>query len=200
MTIMRRVIIPTALAFALGCTSNGDRAAVSDTSAATIGAQPESPAATKPAAKTPAGLTVNERGIGRVKAGMSAAEASAAVDGGLAFTPGADTAGCGYAIWHSAPPGVRLMVESGLIARVEVDSASIATAAGAKVGDTEERVRGLYGGRATVRPLKYEDGHYLTVLDASDTTFALVFETVGGRVKRYRAGHRPQVEYVEGCS
>ncbi len=28
---------------------------------------------------------------------------------------------------------------------------------------------------------------------------AIVFEAVKGRIARYRAGLRPQVEYVEGC-
>ena len=92
------------------------------------------------------------------------------------------------------------MVDEGRIARVEIDSAGIATAAGARVGDTEERIRSLYPGRVTVTPHKYEDGHYLTVNAADDSSFAIVFETSKGRVTRYRAGRRPAVELVEGCS
>jgi len=52
----------------------------------------------------------------------------------------------------------------------------------------------------TVTPHKYEDGHYLTVNAADDSSFAIVFETSKGRVTRYRAGRRPAVELVEGCS
>jgi hypothetical protein len=92
------------------------------------------------------------------------------------------------------------MIAGGLIARVDVDTLPVATSAGARVGDSEARVDSLYPGRVAVRPHKYEDGHYLVVTpDRADTTLAIVFETSGGRVTRYRAGRRPMVEYVEGC-
>ena len=38
------------------------------------------------------------------------------------------------------------------------------------------------------------------VVTPADTTRRLVFETDGARVLRYRAGRRPEVEWVEGCS
>jgi hypothetical protein len=46
------------------------------------------------------------------------------------------------------------------------------------------------------------DGHYLTVVPTSkaDSPYRIIFETDGKRVLNYRAGIRPQVEYVEGCS
>ena len=93
------------------------------------------------------------------------------------------------------------MVEEGRIARIDVDSGSVATAAGARVGDTEDRVMSLYPGRVTVSPQKYTSGHYLTVTPASpaDSVFRIVFETEHGRVTHFRAGRRPPVEYVEGC-
>lgn len=92
------------------------------------------------------------------------------------------------------------MVESGRIARVDVDSAGVRTATGAGVGDSEETIQRSYPGLVTVTPQKYEDGHYLTVTpNPADSTLAIVFETRGGKVTRYRAGSRPQVEYVEGC-
>ncbi|HZF68866.1 MAG TPA: hypothetical protein VEZ47_12565, partial [Gemmatirosa sp.] len=88
----------------------------------------------------------------------------------------------------------------GRIARVDVDTLPVATSVGARVGDDEARIDSLYAGRVTVRPHKYEAGRYLVVTpDRADTTLAIVFETSGGRVTRYRAGRRPMVEYVEGC-
>jgi hypothetical protein len=50
-------------------------------------------------------------------------------------------------------------------------------------------------------PHKYTDGLYYTVRhpDFSDTTHVMIFETDGRVVTRFRAGQRPQVEYVEGC-
>ena len=92
------------------------------------------------------------------------------------------------------------MIDGGRIARVDVDSAGIATAAGARIGDSEARIERLYAGRVRTTPHKYEEGgRYLTVDAADDSSFAIVFETSKGRVTRYRAGRRPAVEYVEGC-
>ena len=143
---------------------------------------------------------VTERGLGRLRAGMTLVEAATALGGALIVPVEYDTAGCDYATWRGGPPGVHVMIDGGRIARVEVDSGSVATAAGARVGDTEERIQSLYPGRVTVTPHKYEDGHYLTVNTVGDSSLAIVFETSKGRVTRYRAGRRPAVEYVEGCS
>jgi len=193
MIIARHVIIPGFLVLTVGCKVDSDRAAVSDTSTATTNPPPA-------ASTTPTGTpTVSERGIGRLQAGMSVDEATTALNGAFVLPAGADASACSYAQWRGGPTGVRVMVEAGRLARVDVDSLGVATAAGAQVGDSEERVLSLYSGRTRVIPHKYERGHYVTVLDQADSTFALVFETVDGRVKRYRAGKRPQVEYVEGC-
>lgn len=92
------------------------------------------------------------------------------------------------------------MVERGRIVRVDVDTVGVRTAAGAGVGDTEDEIQRLYTGHVVVRPQKYVEGHYLIVTpNPADTSHAIVFETSGGKVTRYRAGSRPQVEYVEGC-
>lgn len=145
-------------------------------------------------------LTVTERGIGPLRAGMTLSEASAALGGALVAPAGADTAGCRYVQWRGGPPGVRVMVEGGQIARIDVDTAGVRTAAGAGIGDTEDQVQRLYPSRVSVTPQKYTEGHYLTVTpNATDSSYAIVFETSGGKVTRFRAGHRPQVEYVEGC-
>jgi hypothetical protein len=55
---------------------------------------------------------------------------------------------------------------------------------------------------AKVEPHKYTDGPYLVQPPAAATgsAYRIVFETDGRRVTRYRAGMRPQVEYVEGCA
>ena len=145
-------------------------------------------------------LTLTEPGLGPLRIGMTLSDASAALGGALVVPAPTDTTGCRYVQWRGGPPGVRVMVEGGHIARVDVDSAGTRTAVGAGVGDTEERIQQLYPGHVTVTPHKYEDGHYLTVRPhPADSGLATVFETSGGKVTRYRAGLRPQVEYVEGC-
>ena len=118
----------------------------------------------------------------------------------LASLTGAAAQGSPTADLSLASQSAWVAPDQPFVARVDVDSAGVATAAGARVGDTEERVKGLYAGRVAVSPHKYEEGNYLTVTPDADTTYAIVFETSKGRVTRFRGGRRPQVEYVEGCS
>jgi hypothetical protein len=63
-------------------------------------------------------------------------------------------------------------------------------------------VQALYASRVAVSPHKYTGGHYLTVTPTApgDSAYRMVFETDGRRVTQFRAGVRPAVEYVEGCS
>jgi hypothetical protein len=147
-------------------------------------------------------LTVTERGIGPIRVGMTAANASAAVDGALDVRKNAEKHECDYVRWRGGPKGVEVMVSRGKIARIDVDTTGIATAEGAHVGDDEEDVMALYVGRVSVTPHKYTDGHYLTItpVNPDDSLYRIVFETKGGLITRYRAGRLPQVEYVEGCS
>lgn len=144
---------------------------------------------------------ITPRGLGPLRVGMTRAEAEAAVGGSLAIDGDSAWTDCGYTPSDHLPAGVHVMVESGTIARIDVDSGSIATEAGARIGDSEERIRRLYAGRVATTPQKYTDGHYLTVTPATaaDTVFRIVFESDSGRVKAYRAGRLPAVEYVERC-
>jgi len=130
---------------------------------------------------------------------MTVAEANKAVGGGFAAPAGADPA-CSYAKLTKAPDGLAVMLENSKIARIEVRSGTIATAEGARIGDTESRINSLYAGRVTTSPHKYATGgHYLTVTPVNDTTHRIVFETDGSAVTNYRAGVLPAVEYVERC-
>ncbi|CAN5267748.1 hypothetical protein BH09GEM1_BH09GEM1_26170 [soil metagenome] len=164
-------------------------------------ARPDSSAAA-PALPSPAGLaTVSERGIGPVKIGMTLAEARAATGGSLSAPPAADTASCGFATWKG-PAVVRMMTAGGHIVRVDVDSGTATTDAGARIGDTEARIAELYVGRVETTPHKYKaGGHYLTIKPAApaDSAYRVIFETNGSRVTTFRAGRLPEVGFVEGC-
>ena len=141
---------------------------------------------------------VTENGIGNLRAGMTVAEARAAVPG---FTVPAsrDTTACTYGKASSLPAGVFVMVEGGKVVRVEVRRGDVATSTGARIGDSEATIKTLYL-NVTVSPHKYTPGgHYFTVVPA-DPASRIIFETDGKKVVNYRAGLRPQVEYVEGCS
>jgi hypothetical protein len=157
-----------------------------------------------PSRATVAAWTVNEFGLGALRAGMTVAEAAKAVGGSFSARPG-EAKTCGYAVWPEAPPNVLVMLDEGRVARVDiVRDSRIPTSKGARIGDTEARIKELYKGRVAVTPHEYTDGHYLTVTpepgNAEARNNRLVFETDGNRVLRYHGGKLPQVAYVEGCS
>jgi hypothetical protein len=129
---------------------------------------------------------------------MTVAQAASAIGGGFA-APKGYSGGCGYAVLTKAPAGLAVMLEDGRIARIEVRNGGIATAAGAKIGDSETRIKSLYSGRVTSTPHKYvQGGHYLTVTAANPAN-RIVFETDGTKVTEYRSGRTPAVELVERC-
>jgi len=109
--------------------------------------------------------------------------------------------GCGYVSITEAPDSTRFMVEGRSLVRIEVAGGRTPTAEGARIGDTEHRIRQLYP-NARRTPHKYTSGNYLIAIPGapSDTLHRYVFESDGNRVTEYRAGVYPQVEYVEGCS
>jgi hypothetical protein len=149
--------------------------------------------------------TVTERGYGPVRAGMTLAEARSALGDTMSIPAPGDSI-CDHvtpAFAKGAAPSMLFMIEQGRIARVEVRDATIATAAGATVGDPRSRIETLYRGRVRVEPHKYTDGKYLIVPlgTGADSLYRLVFETDDkGKVISFRSGLYPQVQWVEGCS
>lgn len=140
------------------------------------------------------------QGIGPVRVGASLAEASLAAGEQFveasAEPSGSD--GC-YHVRFKSSPSVLFMIEQGRITRVETADPQVRTHSGVRVGDSEARVRSVYGGRLEVTGHKYdESGHYMIVRSA-DKRHALVMETDGKTVVYVRAGIEPSAEYVEGC-
>lgn len=157
-------------------------------------------------------------GIGPIRVGMTVAEAEKS-SGIKLVEKGArvGTGGCYSLVPKAAPQNLGLMVISNRednrivrtqdrIARVDIyKGSSITTLSGAKVGDTEARIKSLYPGQIRVTPHKYtgrNGGHYLTFVpkDASDSNYRVIFETLNGRVTQFRSGKLPEVEFVEGCA
>lgn len=140
--------------------------------------------------------------FGPVPLGVPITQAAAALGDS---TLGATTTGeCGVMRPLTLPAGTSLMyIREGTtltIERADVDTTGILTAEGVGVGDTEARVREVYGDRARVEPHKYvPQGHNLVVTSPSDTMHRIVFETDGQRVVKYHAGRRPTVDLVERC-
>jgi hypothetical protein len=141
--------------------------------------------------------TVSETGIGPLRIGMNFREVTMASGGGFASP---DRVGSDGSCWQAkllkGPAGISVMHNSGIIARVDVYEGYLATAAGARVGDSEKRIRELYP-QVRITPRKDTKGRYLIV--DYDNDRQIVFETDGKRVLRYRAGRKPEVEWAEGC-
>lgn len=144
-------------------------------------------------------------GFGRAKVGMTVKEARNASGTRLVALNGGQiqNRGCFYVKPQGGPQGVELMLTDGKISRVDVvKNKQITTVSGAKIGDTEARIKSLYPGQIKVTPHKYiSGGHYLTFTSKYPLykNYRVVFETDGQRVTQYRAGKLPEVEFIERC-
>lgn len=159
------------------------------------------PPATNPPPPPASGtsFTITPNSFGPLRVGMTVAQAASAMGGGFAAPSGYD-GGCGYARLTKAPAGLAVMLEGGKIARFEVRNGGIKTAEGAGIGDTEARIKSLYGATVASTPHKYvQGGHYLTVTPSAGSSNRIVFETDGSKVTEYRSGKTPEVEQVERC-
>ena len=189
-------------AFTLICGCSVERNGASTRDSGTAAELPKSPAADSGATTSPApgdAWTVTPAGIGPVRVGMSVDDLRRATEVTL---PAGGLASCTYVRPSGAPPGVSVMLASGQVARIDVDSSGVRTDAGISVGDSAARIGQAYAGRVTTRPHKYvSGGEYLIVKAASpaDSTLRIVFESEGGRITRLRSGRAPEVEWVERC-
>lgn len=145
-------------------------------------------------------VTLN--GIGTVRVGMTVKEATRAA--GTKLVGDAPNNSCYYVKPQGEPQNIGFMVTGGRISRVDVyKNSRVATFSGARIGDTEARIKSLYPGQITVTPHKYvQGGHYLTLVpqDRAYGNYRLIFETDGKRITQFRTGKLPEVEFVEGCS
>jgi hypothetical protein len=96
-----------------------------------------------------------------------------------------------------AVPGVRFMVEQGVITRADADPGT-PNSLGLKVGDTQAQATATHPG-LVVGPHKYlAAGRYLT-MNSPDARAAIVMEDDGAAITKIRAGLQPAVGYVETC-
>lgn len=98
-------------------------------------------------------------------------------------------------------PPIGFMVDGSVFRRIDVDDPALIAPGGGRIGMSTHEIASLYTQRVQVQPHKYVDGaNYLRVPDAGGSDSVLLFETdVDGRVTKWRIGHPPQIDYVEGC-
>jgi hypothetical protein len=141
---------------------------------------------------------VTARGVGPYTFGMPSAPLLPLVEMGPDAVP--IDPECDVVRLSNAPAFLSFMLVGDRFVRVDVFGGTTATSEGARLGDSEERIRSLYPD-VRVEPHRYTTGHYMVVLPLApaDTMHRIVFETDGQRVRRYRAGRMPEVGWVEGC-
>ena len=138
--------------------------------------------------------------FGPVRVGMTLPQASKALGVRVGRDAGSDGDGCYYASPESGYEGVAFMMSGPRIVRIDVRSSRYATDRGARVGDSEARIKRLYKGEYKVSRHKYfEAGRYIEV-EVKGGRYSIIFETDGKRVTTYRVGRPEQVGYVERCS
>ena len=147
-------------------------------------------------------VALNEDGLGPIQVGMTLTEA---VNMGLLNENPNMKKECDFvfpAVGAGVPDNVGVMIVRGEVARIDVDTGSVTTEDGAKIGDTEEKIKSIYNGDLHIEPHKYvTGGHYMIVMgDSASAGKAIVFETNGKVVTNFRAGRLPEVKWVEGCS
>lgn len=143
-------------------------------------------------------------GFGPVNIGMTVDQASQAAGFDLIPVSSNPNPVCSYYKPTQLSEGLNanFMVRNGRIARIDIKDSRPTTISGARVGDTENQVKSLYGERLQVNPLpNSEQGHFLTFVPQSqrDQNLRLKFATDGTKVTQIIIGKRPEVDYIEGC-
>lgn len=146
------------------------------------------------------GWMLSFEGFGPVRVGMTVREAERAskvkLDEERTELGAADV--CHYASNQVVLPGVAFMLEKGKIVRIDVFFGAYRTAAGVRIGMTEQEVRTRHPGIEDGPHRDVPSGHHFTVVSEGGR-HAIVFETDGRVVTKFRAGERGAAAYGEGC-
>ena len=165
---------------------------------------------------------ISVNGMGPIRIGMTVTEASKAAGVELiGYGSGKPEPGstCRYVRPKDGPPELDFMLAGDRIVRVDVrkrffkevdgrpvevdigDKSRITTQEGAKIGDTEARIKALYPNVEVTGHKYVPKGHYLMVkpTDPKLANYRLIFETDGDRVTYIRSGRLPEVEWLERC-
>ncbi|MBJ31523.1 MAG: hypothetical protein CL466_08940 [Acidimicrobiaceae bacterium] len=146
-----------------------------------------------------AGSSVSTVGIDRIMFGMTVHDAQVAA--GSRFTPVTPVGHCFLVVPEAGQAGLTFWVVAGTVERVDVDTRTITTRSGAGIGNTEERIREMFGERIHTTPLPNGSGNLLAYVpkDVQDATYRVMFLSNGVQITRMWAGRLPWVEELGGC-
>jgi hypothetical protein len=103
-----------------------------------------------------------------------------------------------YELFPAEPvQGVTFLVEMAKVGRVDVISEAPRTADGFGVGTSADDVKAKFGAAVTETPNKYEPE--VKELSVADGPAKFIFEIQDGKVRAWRAGVLPTIDYVEHC-
>jgi hypothetical protein len=155
---------------------------------------------TIPSVRAAEDWTMYLRRAGPVRIGMSLDEVRRVLGDPRAELKGDDE--CAYLQSKALPKGLGFMFAKRRIVRIDVSDGDVRTATGARIGDSEDKIKKLYPGRITIEPHHYfENGHYLDYSPSStiERLYGMVFETDGETVTSFRTGTLAAIALVEGC-
>jgi len=138
-------------------------------------------------------------GIGPAMVGMSVSQLDTALHESFSPPRDKDEQLC-YSVDSPKHPGVSFMLENAHITRVDVDGSAMATAEGIRVGDTEARVKQVYGSRLKVEPNAYSgSADPVLTMRSADGRYGIRFITKKRKVRLIYAGRWQSIQYIEGC-
>jgi hypothetical protein len=153
--------------------------------------------------------TIQLRNAGPLNIGMSIAEVRRILNDETASLiywedPAPDNFECAYLESAKKPKDLGLMFQNGYLVRIDVHKREIQAASGARVGDSEERIKELYPGQIKVEPHDHisKSGRYLIYkpADSKDQNYGMIFETYNGSVTSFRTGTEAAITLSEGCN
>lgn len=200
---MMRVLALTVLvaALAAGCSKSDEGSGSVPAPGASIAPKPE-PAPEVANAPLDACAPATADGWCGVKFGMTPDEVKKAFlkplskytgDAGAAADPNA----CFEMFAEEPIQGVSFLAEKNRVGRLDISSEGPKTADGFSVGTAVGDIRAKYGAALKEGPNKYEPE--VTDLTVEQAPGKIVFEIQDGKVRAWRAGVPPTIDYAEHC-
>ena len=144
------------------------------------------------------GERVTFDGVGRLRVGLTPWDALKGLD---ELVLGDDGGQCTMVKLQSADCGLSVMLQSGRIARVDIDQGDYRTAEGIEIGSSEDELSRAYGAGLESVPNRYTRGAQdITVQKVvSGQRRSILFYVENGEVRSFRAGDAGAVALVEHC-
>ncbi|MBN4056130.1 hypothetical protein JYT20_00240 [Rhodothermus sp. AH-315-K08] len=164
--------------------------------------EPDAPAMDPELAAALQRWEVTQESVGPIRFGMSVEEAVLAAGEELQLDEDVAGTQCVYGTVASMPPGMAVMVDEGVVARVDIGwESAVRSAANIGVGSTLAEGKTAYGDDGEVRENRYEMMQ-LEVLrpDEAGGGYGAIFEASEDTIYTWRAGLLSQVRWSEGCN